>query len=120
MAVRTWEGSDNSTPYDWSVAGNWAENSVPVSTDEVVIPAGSQKITAGLNQSAVTLAGLTVERGYDQDIGAADGMLQVGLSAQATIETSGGQQWFDFGSSNQDIEVIGSGSAATIPGQEER
>ena len=113
MAVRTWAGNDATTPYDWSVAGNWEEGSVPVSTDEVVIPAGSQKITAGLNQSAVTLAGLQVERGYDQNIGTSAGYLQIGLSAAASLQTTAGQQFFDFGSSNVNIEVLGSGSAAT-------
>jgi hypothetical protein len=113
MAVRTWAGDDATTPYDWSVTGNWVEGSVPVSTDEVVIPAGSQKITAGLNQSAVTLAGLTVESGYDKDIGSSGGELQVALSAPASIQTSGGQQFFDFGSSNVNVEVLGSGGAST-------
>ena len=113
MAVRTWAGNDATTPYDWSVAANWAEGAVPVSTDEVVIPAGSQKITAGLNQSAVTLAGITVEAGYDKDIGSSTGELRVALSAPASIQTSGGQQFFDFGASNVNIEVLGSGGAST-------
>ena len=113
MAVRTWSGGDATTPYDWSVAGNWQEAAVPVSTDEVVIPAGSQKITAGLNQSSVTLAGLTIEVGYDQNIGSSSGYLQIGLSAAASIQTTSGQQYLDFGSSNVNVEVLGSGSAST-------
>ena len=113
MAVRTWSGNDSTTPYSWAVAGNWEEGSVPVNSDEVVIPAGSQKITAGLNQSSVTLAGLTIEVGYDQDIGSSTGYLQIGLSAAASLQTTSGQQFLDFGSSNVNIEVLGSGSAST-------
>lgn len=113
MAVRTWDGNDVTTPYTWSTAGNWVEGVVPVSTDEVVIPSGSAKITGGLNQSAVTLAGFTIERGYDQNIGTSDAPLQVAISVRAVIETSGGQQWVDFGASNYDVEVLGTGGAST-------
>lgn len=113
MAVRTWKGSDGTTPYSWAVAGNWEEGAVPVNSDEVVIPAGSQKITAGLNQSSVTLAGLQIEVGFDQDIGTSSGYLQIGLSAAASIQTTAGQQFLDFGSSNVNVEVLGSGSAST-------
>lgn len=101
MAVRTWDGNDATTPYDWSVAGNWVEGAVPVSTDDVVIPAGSAKITAGLNQSAVTLASLVFED-YQQNIGSSTGYLQIGLSGGATefrVDILGGQQFIDVGAS---------------------
>ena len=76
MAVRTWDGNDASTPYDWSVAGNWLEGSVPVSADDVILPAGAAKITAGLNQSAVTLSSLVAED-YAEDIGTSAAYLQI-------------------------------------------
>lgn len=34
----TWQGDDPTTPNDWSIAANWDTNSVPTSTDNVVIP----------------------------------------------------------------------------------
>ena len=115
MATRTWAGDDATTPYDWSVAGNWVEGSVPVSTDDVVIPAGSQKITAGLNQSAVTLNSLTVNSGYVQSIGASSGALQVAVATGTNVFLSptGGTQYFDFGASAVDVEVLGTGSPST-------
>ena len=55
MATRTWNGTDATTPNDWSVAGNWDEAAVPVNGDDVYFVTGSADVTAGLNQSAVSL-----------------------------------------------------------------
>lgn len=114
MATRTWAGDDATTPNSWSVAGNWEEGSVPVSTDDVYIPANSAAITAGLNQSAVTLNSLTVNSGFIQNIGTSDGALQIGVAAGTNVflSPSGGTQYFDFGSSTCDIEVLNTGGAA--------
>lgn len=115
MAVRTWDGNDATTPYDWSVAGNWVEGAVPVSTDDVVIPAGSAKITAGLNQSAVTLASLVFED-YQQNIGSSTGYLQIGLSGGSTefrVDILGGQQFIDVGSSAVSPIINQTGGAAS-------
>lgn len=98
MAVRTWDGNDATTPNDWSVTGNWVEGSVPVSTDDVIIPAGSADITAGLNQSAVTLGSLVFER-YSGDIGSVSGYLQVAVSGEFRVDCIGGQQFIDIGAS---------------------
>lgn len=112
MATRIWSGDDSTTPYDWSVTGNWEGGVVPVSTDDVYIPAGSQKITAGLNQSAVTLNSLTIELGFDQDIGSDAGSLQIATD-DLTMHTSGGQQFLDLGSNAVSPEIRGSSSAGT-------
>lgn len=98
MAVRTWDGNDATTPNDWSVTGNWVEGSVPVSTDDVIIPAGSANITAGLNQSAVTLGSLVLER-FSGDIGTSSGYLQVAVSGEFRVDCIGGQQFIDIGAS---------------------
>lgn len=98
MAVRTWDGNDATTPYDWSVAGNWLEGSVPVSTDDVILPAGAAKITAGLNQSAVTLNSLVAED-FADDIGSSSTYLQIGVSGETRLDLNGGQQFIDLGSS---------------------
>jgi len=55
MAVRTWIGTDATTPNDWSVAGNWSEDSVPVNGDDVYFVSGDEDVTAGFQQGAVTL-----------------------------------------------------------------
>lgn len=57
-----------SGPNFWSVAGNWAENSVPVNSDDVVID-GVVDILYGVAQSGVTLTSLTVNGGYQGKIG---------------------------------------------------
>jgi len=115
MATRTWAGDDSTTPNSWSVAGNWVENSVPVSTDDVYIPAGSLDITAGLNQSAVTLNSLTIQQGYTGDIGSSAGYLQIGITSGSNvfITASGGTQFIDFGASTTDVSVMGTGGAST-------
>ena len=115
MATRTWAGDNATTPNDWSVAGNWEEGSVPVSTDDVYIPAGSAAITAGLNQSAVTLGSLTINSGFIQNIGSATGALQVGVAAGTNVFLSptGGSQYLDFGASTCDVEVLSTGTATT-------
>jgi hypothetical protein len=114
MATRIWSGDDATTPNDWSVTGNWEGGVVPVSTDDVYIPAGSASITAGLNQSAVTLTSLTIEQGFDQNIGSSDGYLQVGTSA-LSVDCDGGEQYIDVGASTPSpvIENTGSSSSGT-------
>ena len=110
MATRIWSGDDATTPYDWSVTGNWQGGTVPVSTDDVYIPAGSAKITAGLNQSSVSLNSLTIQEGYDRDIGSATGYLQIGTGS-LVIDSAGGQQFIDVGSSAVSPEIRGTGTA---------
>lgn len=103
MATKTWKGDDATTPNSWSVAGNW-DGGVPVNSDDVIIPAGSLAITAGLNQSAVTLDSLIVENGFDQNIGSATADLQIGTSG-FEFSALGGTQYIDLGSSNIDALI---------------
>ncbi len=56
-------------PNHWDTAENWEGDTVPVNTDDVVIPAGSVDILYGLDQSAVTLTSLEIEQGYTGKIG---------------------------------------------------
>ena len=44
----TWDGSEST---DWGTAGNWDSNSIPGSTDNVIIPATSES-----NYNAPTIA----------------------------------------------------------------
>lgn len=73
----------NSNPNDWSVAANWAENAVPVNSDDVVIDSGSKDILDGLAQSAVTLTSLTIRAAYTGKIG------------RPTLNTSGYYEYRD-------------------------
>lgn len=58
----------NSSPNDWSVAGNWSGGAVPVNSDDVTID-GDNDITDGLGQSAVTLTSLTIPSTFTGVIG---------------------------------------------------
>ena len=79
MAVKIWTGA---TDGDWSVAGNWSPSGVPASADDVILSASYVvSITAGLNQSAVTLNSLTVEQGYSGAIGSKAADLQIATDA---------------------------------------
>lgn len=64
MANKTWVGTDTGNEGDWGTAANWSPSGVPVATDDVRIPAGSNAITGTLNQSAVALGDVIVEEGY--------------------------------------------------------
>jgi len=73
MAVRTWLGNqDSASPNDWSVAANWKENVVPVSTDDVFFSDNAISVTAGLSQAGVLLASLNFDLSYTGNIGASD------------------------------------------------
>jgi len=76
MATRTWDGSVDG---DWTITGNWVENVVPVSGDEVYIVSGSVDIDAS-DQSAVDLDLLVVGSQYTGSIGTAASPLQIGAT----------------------------------------
>ena len=54
---------------DWSDTANWSGATVPISTDDVTINQGNADIQTNLNQSAVTLASLTIGPGFSGSIG---------------------------------------------------
>lgn len=78
MANKVWVGTDSGNEGDWSVAANWSPSGVPVNTDNVIFDGTSnQAVTAGLNQSAVTLTSLFVSDDYSGAIAASGGYLQI-------------------------------------------
>lgn len=93
MANRTWLGVD--TPGDWSVAANWSPAVVPIDGDDVFLTGTStQAVTAGLDQSLIQLASLTISEGYTQNIGSSGNNLIIdattlrydGRGAEAYLE----------------------------------
>lgn len=67
MAKVYWQGTDG----NWGAAGNWSTGSVPTDDDFVVFPrTASGAITAGLDQSAVSLSGVHIASGSTIRIGA--------------------------------------------------
>jgi len=54
----------NAGPNDWSTASNWSGGAVPVNSDDVVLENSDTPVYYGLDQSAVTLASLTVKQSF--------------------------------------------------------
>jgi len=109
MAVKIWTGA---TDGDWSVAGNWSPSGVPASADDVILSASYVvSITAGLNQSAVTLNSLTVEQGYSGAIGSKAADLQIATDA-LTFEGSG-VAYINLGSNAVDPVINGTATYST-------
>lgn len=49
-----------SSPNDWGLADNWSGGAVPITGDDVIVPANRPDVLYGLAQSGVTLASLDV------------------------------------------------------------
>lgn len=79
MATRTWGGTISTDP---TVAGNWQENAVPGSSDDVLLD-GTASGAINWNTS-VTYQSLQSTSAYTQGIT---------IGASANITTSGAQQW---------------------------
>lgn len=114
MAVKIWQGATGSQP--WSTTGNW-QGGTPVNGDDVFILSGSSSIDSGLNQSAVTLASLTVAGSFSGTIQSAADLplpLQIGVSGTALINCPNlTAASFDFGSTNAQVVVDQTGPAVT-------
>ena len=76
MATCIWIGT--TTAGDWSVAANWSGAAVPVDGDDVYLENSAVSVTAGLDQSAIALASLTIAQSYTGSIGTAAAYLQIG------------------------------------------
>lgn len=53
----------------WSLPANWSTGAVPVNGDDVVLQNSANPILYGLDQSAVTLASLTIDQSFTGTIG---------------------------------------------------
>jgi len=73
VATKIWTGAKDS---NWGDADNWNPNGVPGS-DDVYLIDNDVDITAGLDQSLVTLASLTIDATYTGLIGTKTSYLQV-------------------------------------------
>lgn len=81
MAVKTWVGNNAGNIGDWDTAANWSPSGVPVSTDDVIFANNSQNVSSGLDQSAVTLASLTIDQSYTGLIeDSQDAFLEIGAT----------------------------------------
>lgn len=115
-------------PEFWDDAANWSGTAVPVNGDDVVIEHTDGSIRYGLDQSAVTLASLTIRQSFTGDIGLpevnANGTeyheyrathLAVGATTATVGEGEGqgsGRIKLDFGSVQTALTVYNTGSPA--------
>jgi hypothetical protein len=109
-----WSGTGNTTPNigpnDWNWRGNWADLTVPVATDDVVITGGNA-IKYGLDQSGVALHGFTRAYGSSAAIGGPGKYLKLNLTGYADYGT--GQAYVDCGSSSvSPLVAAGQGTIA--------
>ena len=110
-------GTSSSSNYgDWSQADNWSPSGVPVNSDNVRFSAEhTLSVTAGLNQSAVTLADFIIESGYDGKIGTNTAALQIGVT-NFEYSGTGDYAFMDFDASTVDpvIHTTGTSTAGKV------
>lgn len=113
MALNNWTGAANDG--NWATGGNWSLGSAPVATNDVTILTGSVPITLGLNQSAVTIASLTISGLFAATIASTAAIplpLQIGVSGNVIINTTSTNISLDFGSTTPQIIVQATGQAS--------
>ena len=123
MAKKIWVGGSSGNEGNYGTAANWSPSGVPVASDDVVIPSGSQSITDGLDQSAVSLSSFTVSSGYTGSIGSSEGSLQIAAS-KVVLDCAGTNVYIDADtadmvvantSSNSDaLHILGTITSLTI------
>lgn len=87
MASIYWVGT--AADGDWNTTTNWSGSVVPVTSDDVTIDRTTDNIVLNLDQSAVTLASLTITNSFEGTIGnAPDASLEY-LQIGATVLTIG-------------------------------
>lgn len=121
MAIKNWIQTASGAQ-DWSVGANWTGGTIPANGDTVNILQGNADISAGLSQSAVTLAAMTVGPGFSGTIAdPSNNPLQIGITTgnAVTINSQSSNVSIDFGSTQPAVLVLGTGSPlASTPGSE--
>lgn len=125
MANQVWQGDDGTVPNDWSDADNWDGAAVPVNSDNVWLQQNAIDITAGLNQSAVTVASLNAEHSFTGSLGSATAFLQIGATAcivgrHTGLGTPAGSSRIkiDFGSVQTALTVYRTGTSSSDSNKE--
>lgn len=107
MATNTWTGGSNDG--NFATAGNWSLGAAPVNTNDVIIDATSQDITAW--PAAVDLASLTITAGYTGSIQSAAGAaLTINATTVKITRTVGGA--IRLAGTYTTVNVISSGTGA--------
>jgi hypothetical protein len=102
MATAIWTGGASDGNY--STAANWSTGAVPTTSDNVYFTADyNADVTAGLNQSGVTIGTFTVD-GYTGKLGSKSGYLQIDPGGAVEINGTG-LSYLDLGNANVSVTV---------------
>lgn len=93
---------------DYSLTGNWEDDAIPTTNDDVVLGAGTVAMKYGLNQTSAAIDEFNIEPGHNADVG----MFQQGIAQylridpnSLTIEGKGALTMLDIGSANINVFV---------------
>ncbi len=118
MATKLWDGTDTGNVGDLSVAANWVPSGVPGNGDDAVFENSTQAVTAGFDQSAVTLATLNVKKTYTGLWGDADNYVKWGATLVRIGEHYGpgspagsGRIKLDLGAAASTVLIAGSATS---------
>ena len=111
MATCTWIGTNATNVGDWGTPANWSGAAVPINADDVRFTSGSQDVTSGLDQSAVTVASFVRDSGYTGRIGRSGSYLQLGVSGKAYWRGNG-LGYMDFGAGAGNLKVVNTGNTS--------
>jgi len=121
------EVTANQSPYDWNCIYNWTDDDTPDAADDVVLENSTSHVYYGLDQSAITVATLTVKQSHTGHVGLPEWndtydfteFLATYLAIGATVCTIGegdgtgsGRIKLDFGAVQTAVTVHNSGSRA--------
>jgi hypothetical protein len=117
MSFRIWTLASGSG--DWNNTANWSGGAVPVTGDDVLLFSGNANIDTNLNQSAVTLASLTIGMGFTGTIGTTSADLQISAtkwtigtpaSGSSSAASGSGRIRINFGTNAFDGTMLDSAS----------
>ena len=109
------ETTASAGPNDASVAANWSDGAVPVSTDTVILKDSSVNISYGLDQNAITLAELVIYQTYTGKVGLLSAQFATDVAGDTTDATAAEyrQSYWKIGSDVIRVgEHLGPGSPA--------
>ncbi|MCP5017114.1 MAG: hypothetical protein GY938_17860, partial [Ketobacter sp.] len=77
----------SSGPNDWGAGDNWSDGSIPGNGDTVIFRENSVNVCWGLDQNAVTINDLFIEKSYTGKIGLDRSVLVTSADGETTVTT---------------------------------
>ena len=118
----TWNAVSNDTvnagPNVWSTAANWSTGTVPVSTDDVIIRDNNVNICWDIDQNAVALNSLTVDKTYTGKIGLDYKVFATSADAITTVATRQEYRDIYLKLTSTNVDLGKSTSAGTATGSQ--